>query len=79
MSSTLAERTRRVVHERRRPLAKAVVYRLLSLALTVLVAYVVLRDVAAALDLGLLVTGAKFVVYYLHERLWARVEWGAEG
>jgi len=79
MSPSLVERTRRVVHERRRPLAKAAVYRLLSLVLTVVLAFVVLRDVAAALDLGLLVTGAKFVVYYLHERLWARVEWGAEG
>jgi uncharacterized membrane protein len=78
MSHALAERTRRVVHERRRSLAKTVVYRLLSLALTVLVAFVVLRDAATALDLGLIATAAKLVVYYLHERLWARVEWGEE-
>ena len=60
---------------RRRPfLAKTVSYRLLSVVTTVLVAYALLGDPNAALDVGLVTSAVKMGVYYAHERAWAGVE-----
>jgi uncharacterized membrane protein len=70
---------RSFVYDRRRSLAKTAVYRLLSVALTVAVAYGILREPGTAVEVGLLANGAKMVVYFGHERLWASIDWGEPG
>jgi uncharacterized membrane protein len=56
----------------RRPLlVKTVGYRIISVVVTALVAYVLLRDVRAALDVGLWANLAKMGVYYAYEQAWA--------
>ncbi|MFB6302470.1 MAG: DUF2061 domain-containing protein [Haloferacaceae archaeon] len=56
---------------RRRPLlAKTVSYRLASVVTTVIVAYVLVGDLNAALDIGLVASAVKMGVYYVHERAW---------
>lgn len=60
---------------RRRPLlAKTVSYRLTSVVTTVAVAYALVGDLGAALDIGLVASAVKMCVYYAHERAWGAVE-----
>jgi uncharacterized membrane protein len=61
---------------RRRALAKTLGYRLLMLLVTVTVAWLVVGDVRAALDIGIAANVVKTGTYYAYERLWDRVEWG---
>ena len=55
---------------RRRSLLKAVSWRVLATATTVLIAWMVYGDIKPALAIGGIEFVAKFVVYYLHERAW---------
>ena len=59
-----------------RSMAKTVTWRLLGTFLTVLVAYLLTRDLSLALMLGGIEILAKFVLYFGHERLWARIGFG---
>jgi len=54
----------------RRRLAKTVVYRLVSIAVTVAVAYLLVGDAGAALDIGVVANALKMGLYYVHERAW---------
>ena len=58
---------------RRRSLLKAVSWRVLATATTVLIAWAVYRDIKPALAIGGIEFVAKFVVYYLHERAWQKL------
>ena len=52
-------------------LAKTVGYRILSVIVTAIIAFVVLRDVRSALDIGIWANLAKMGVYYAYEQAWA--------
>lgn len=60
-----------------RSIAKAASYRLLGSLLTALIAYLLCGAWDVALGVGLLDSVAKMAAYFLHERLWARIKWGA--
>ncbi len=60
-----------------RSLLKAVSYRILGTLTTTAMAYVVTGDAATSLLIGGLEPLVKTVLYYLHERAWARVPRGA--
>ena len=55
-------------------LAKALLYRLFMVALTVAVAYLVTADGAASLQIGLVTNLIKTGTYYGYERLWDRIQ-----
>jgi len=55
-------------------LAKALLYRLFMVALTVAVAYLVTADSAASLQIGLVTNLIKTGTYYGYERLWDRIQ-----
>jgi uncharacterized membrane protein len=55
---------------------KTVLYRLLMLVVTVIVALAVTGDPEAALNIGVAANLVKTVTYYGYERLWDRIEWG---
>ena len=61
---------------RRRTLVKTSTYRLLSIAVTAVAAWVLTREVASAAAIGALDTVFKFGFYYLHERVWDRFDFG---
>ncbi|MFB6080022.1 MAG: DUF2061 domain-containing protein [Haloferacaceae archaeon] len=58
-------------------LAKTVSYRVASVVTTVVVAYLLVGNLHAALDIGLVTSAIKMGVYYVHERAWAGVETSA--
>lgn len=59
-----------------RSLVKAVSWRLLATTTTILIAWLVYRDIGPALTIGGIEFVAKFIIYYGHERLWQLVPRG---
>tara|TARA_B100000609_G_C16972358_1_gene309578 strand:- start:159 stop:386 length:228 start_codon:yes stop_codon:yes gene_type:complete len=62
--------TETVRESRKRSLLKAVSWRMLATATTIIIAWAVYRDIRPALAIGGIEFLAKFLVYYLHERVW---------
>lgn len=59
-----------------RSLAKAVSYRLLGSITTALIFYVLSGKLSLSLGAGALDMVAKIGLYFLHERVWARIQFG---
>jgi uncharacterized membrane protein len=59
-----------------RSLLKAVSWRVIATITTILIAWLVYGDIKPALAIGGIEFFAKFLVYYLHERLWQIVPRG---
>jgi len=60
----------------RKALAKTVTWRLLGVTITTSVVWVITGDLAWAGSVGVVDTLFKLGSYYLHERLWTRVDFG---
>ena len=58
---------------RRRSLAKAVSWRFLGTIDTIVLAYLFTGNLKVSTAIGLTEVGTKLVLYFLHERAWARV------
>jgi uncharacterized membrane protein len=59
-----------------RSLAKALSWRLLATVITASLAWAITGEVRVAAAIGAADTALKLVVYYVHERVWARVAFG---
>lgn len=59
-----------------RALVKTLLYRVLMIVITVLVAFVVTGNTGEALSIGLVANVVKTGTYYGYERLWDRIAWG---
>lgn len=68
--------TRSAYQARRRAVVKTLCYRLLMVAITVSVAWLIVGDVGEAVEIGLVANVVKTGTYYAYERLWDRVTWG---
>ena len=60
----------------KRSIAKAVSYRVLGSLLTAAIALALSGQWDIALGIGLIDGVAKMGAYFLHERVWARIQWG---
>lgn len=67
---------RRPVATHRRSLAKMVSWRVTATIDTFIISYVVTGSFAWAGSIAGLEVMTKMGLYYLHERAWARVQWG---
>lgn len=59
-----------------RALVKTLLYRVLMVVITVVVAFGFTGDTGAALSIGVVSNAIKTCTYYGYERLWDRVSWG---
>jgi len=59
-----------------RSVVKTLSYRVLMIAIAVVVAFAVTDDVGAALNIGIVANVVKTGTYFGYERLWARISWG---
>ncbi len=59
-----------------RSIAKAVSYRVLGSACTMVIFYIVSGDIKMSLGAGALDTIAKIGMYFLHERMWNHINFG---
>ena len=62
---------------RRRSVAKAISYRLFASIITALIAWGLTSRFSIALQIGLIDGLTKLLGYFLHERAWARIRYGA--
>lgn len=72
MGSIPARRAGTAVRFHRRAAAKAVTWRLLGLVLDATLIYVLSGSAGLALGIGAVDNVIKLVMYYFHERAWAR-------
>jgi len=59
-----------------RALVKTVLYRVVMVAITIVVAFAFTGNTAEALSIGLVSNAVKTGTYYGYERLWDRIAWG---
>ena len=62
----------------KRSLIKALGWRCVATSVTIVTTYGVTGDVNAALSIGGIGLVAKFVLYYVWERLWSKITWGLQ-
>ena len=60
----------------RRSIVKAISWRLVATAITSGIVYLLTGRGEFAATIGLVDTGVKFLVYFGHERLWNRIDYG---
>ena len=56
-----------------RSLIKGITWRCVATMTTILVSWFVVGDVSAALQIGFFEAILKIAIYYVHERIWARI------
>ena len=70
------ESTEVIRESRLRSVLKALSWRVLATLTTIAIAYFIVKDVKVALKIGAVEVVAKMLIYYLHERAWAKVPLG---
>jgi len=61
---------------KRRTLAKSITWRLIAIAVTFIVGFVMTGSWQFAVSLSLISNLINFVLYYIHERFWLKINWG---
>lgn len=69
---------REAVQNRSRAIVKTLLYRLVMILVTIVVALVVTGQVDQALSIGIAANVVKTATYYGYERLWDRIDWGLQ-
>jgi uncharacterized membrane protein len=64
------------VESRRRSLVKSISWRILAAIITTLVALALTGEMAFAAKIGLIDTSVKLLIYFLHERIWNKINYG---
>ena len=64
---------------RKRAILKALGYRVVMVAITIVIAWALVGDVRTAIDIGVVANVVKTGTYYTYERLWDRIAWGLTG
>ena len=59
-----------------RSLAKSIVWRLIAICTTFFSIYLVTKEIKIATTGTLLTNIINFILYYLHERIWDKIQWG---
>ena len=61
---------------RLRSLVKALVYRMVSIAGTGVLTWIVIKDIQETISITLIIQIFLVVLYYSYERIWDRINWG---
>ena len=61
---------------KKRSMAKATTYRILSVSLTFLISFAITGKLSWATAIAGAEAVTKIVLYYFHERIWSKVSWG---
>jgi uncharacterized membrane protein len=61
---------------KKRSLAKTISWRVIATFITIIIAFLFLGEITASTALGITINPVKSIAYFLHERVWDRVEWG---
>ena len=64
------------MESRKRSLVKAVSYRIWVTAVAFMIAYWATESVEKSIEVIVLYLMGSVVIYYIHERIWDKIEWG---
>ncbi len=64
------------MESRKRSIVKAATWRIVALVITMLVSFIWLGEWTTSIALALAANGIKALLYYLHERVWDRTDFG---
>jgi adenylylsulfate kinase len=59
-----------------RSVVKAISWRAIALVTTMVIVYLFTKKIETAIKAGVVETGFKLVLYWMHERMWFKVRWG---
>jgi uncharacterized membrane protein len=77
LRESLRSLTSRSPHQQMsRAIVKTLLYRVVMILITIVVALVVTGNLGEALSIGVVANVIKTGVYYVYERLWDRITWG---
>jgi len=66
----------RILESRKRHIAKTITWRMVGTVDTMLLAWIISGDPLIGLKVGLTEVATKMVLYYFHERIWYRINYG---
>jgi uncharacterized membrane protein len=64
---------------KKRSLAKSLTWRVIAVVSTFIIGYAMTGSLTFAASLTVVSNVINFVLYYLHERIWLKVNWGKSG
>jgi adenylylsulfate kinase len=59
-----------------RSFVKGIIWEVISFLLTLLVIYLLYKNILVSLKITLILTAIKIPIYFIHERFWKRIKWG---
>ncbi len=65
-----------MVDKKRRSLLKAITWRIGGVFVTFIVSYILTRNVLLAAGIGLIDSIIKIFAFYIHERVWNKIDYG---
>ena len=65
-----------IMEQHKRTIVKTITWRIIALSVTIIVVYAYSGDVKASLVIGVTANFLKMFFYYIHERVWNRVQFG---
>lgn len=68
----------RIVITKKRSLVKSLTWRILAILVTFASIYFLTGELETATAGTVLTNSINFILYYLHERVWTKVNWGKE-
>ena len=60
----------------KRSIAKSITWRITGTLTTIVIVWIATGKVDAAIGIGIAELITKMLIYYGHERVWARIRWG---
>ena len=72
------KKQRRWVKNRLRYVFKTFTYKTISIAITILAGWLLTGSPAIGLSLGLVEVTVKLFIYYLHEEIWSKIDFGKQ-
>ena len=62
--------------DRTRSIIKAVSWRIFATLTTIIIVFIFTRQWVLSLSVGFFEVTSKLILYYFHERIWNRINWG---
>ena len=69
-------KTLAVKESRLRSLVKSLIYRIVSIAGTGILTWIIIRDIREAVSITLTTQVFLIILYYTYERIWNKIKWG---
>lgn len=63
----------------KRHIAKSITWRIIATATTISVAWFMTREITVSLKIGLVEVFLKTLIYFIHERIWYKSDFGIKG